>query len=570
MGEQTTGRHLSRQPAAENAPRYGGGARPAGPVRPVQTARSGARTQSAETARRSAAPQGGGRAGGAGEPPRPERPDDRPVKRSPLDTLIRWLVLVMLLASMGALVSVLLKTEMLTGKYLILICALLLVLFAVVAVLVFAFGKNGLPWGGIIAAVLLSALMIVCSFLGAKGVTALQDITSHTYNTSHVVVYVREDDPAQALDEIAGYTFGTMEGVSVEETARAVADLESQLGASIQTVGYNAPTKLVSALFDGSVNAVITDVSYVDGLRELETYGELVKRMREITQMHVQVAVEATPKPLDTEQDDHVYTALITGIDSRNGLVRSSLSDVNILVTLNADTHQVLMVSTPRDYCVPFSNTGVEDKLTHAGWYGEEVCMATIGNIYDVDIDYYFRVNFEGFVNIIDALGGITVHSDYTFDTTYEAGYHFNEGDNQLNGAQALAFARERKAFQDGDEERGKHQMEVIRAVIRKVMSPDMLTRYSSVVDAVAGSFETTVPYDLIASLVRRQLDEGGQWNIVSYSVSGEGTNQVSPMLGVSVYMMIPDESTVQTAKDMIAQVFNGETLVGDSISVGT
>ena len=187
--------------------------------------------------------------------------------------------------------------------------------------------------------------------------------------------------------------------------------------------------------------------------------------------------------------------------------------------------------------------------------------MGTIGNLYDVDIDYYFRINFEGFVNIIDALGGVTINCPYTFDSQNVPGYHFDEGEMHLNGEQALVFVRERFAFKDGDAQRGRNQLEVIRGVINKVISPEFLVRYSSLLTAVEGSFEMTVPYDLIASLVRRQLDEGGDWNIVSYSVGGEGTHEVSPALGETVYMTIPDEATVQTAKDMMAQVFNGEVI---------
>lgn len=167
------------------------------------------------------------------------------------------------------------------------------------------------------------------------------------------------------------------------------------------------------------------------------------------------------------------------------------------------------MISTPRDYYVPLSiSNGVPDKLTHAGIYGINVCMDTLNMLYDTDINYYFRLNFAGFVQIIDALGGITVDSDYDFTTQNSSGYHFTKGPNQVNGDQALAFCRERYAFSAGDRQRGKDQMKVIQGVINKATSPDILKNYLSLLDSLSGCFETNIPYDVITSLVKQQLDE--------------------------------------------------------------
>ncbi len=549
MSDQTTGRHLSK-----------------GPER-TETVRKPA-TERAENVRRTATERT--------ENVRPEREPER--KRPVLDRFIRWFLLALLLAATVALVVMIVRTKMISTKFLVAICVLLAALFALTAVLMLAFGKKHRPWGGIILSVLLTAVMVVGCYFGFQGTQTLQSITSnsHTYTASHVGVYVRQDDPAQSMDQVADYTIGVMESMGREAVDKAVAELDSQLGTTLQTTGFTTPTALVNALFDGSVNAVIADTAYLDGLREMENYAELVGQMREVTKMRVQVAkpTEEPEEEKEEEQDapmtEHVYTILITGIDSRNGLVPSSLSDVNILVMVNTDTRQALLVSTPRDYKVNFPNVGYEDKLTHAGWFGEEECMDAVGELYDVDIDYYFRINFEGFVNIIDALGGVTVNSPMTFDSKNVPGYHFEEGPNEMDGESALAFVRERFVFEDGDAQRGRNQLEMIRGIIHKVMSPELLARYSSLMTAVEGSFEMTIPYDLIASLIRRQLDEGGDWNIVSYSVGGEGTHEVSPTLGAEVYMTIPDMTTVQTAKDMMAQVAGGQRLTGEVETVGT
>lgn len=210
--------------------------------------------------------------------------------------------------------------------------------------------------------------------------------------------------------------------------------------------------------------------------------------------------------------------------------------------------------------CLFPSPAAPETKLTHAGIYGVDVSEDTLSMLYDVDIDYYFRVNFSGFEQLIDALGGITVQSDYRFDV--EPSFHYEEGANYVNGEEALAFARERYAFAEGDRQRGKNQMAVITGVINKMMSPAILKNFSGLLEGLEGSFESDIPYEDLAGLVRMQLAEGGSWNIVTYSVDGTGKKASTYSMNRQLYVMEPDQSTVDHAKELIRQAENGETLV--------
>jgi anionic cell wall polymer biosynthesis LytR-Cps2A-Psr (LCP) family protein len=187
-----------------------------------------------------------------------------------------------------------------------------------------------------------------------------------------------------------------------------------------------------------------------------------------------------------------------------------------------------------------------------------KVSKDTIGMIYDIDIDYYFRVNFEGFEEIIDSLGGVSVYSAYAFNV---GNVQFDEGMNDLNGEEALRFARERYSLPGGDRQRGKNQMAVIQGVINKALSPEILKRYSDVLDAVGGNFETTVPYELIAELVRDQLEEGGSWDVITYSVDGTGDSQIPYSMSMYPYVMWPDEETVETAQLLIDAVENNKVI---------
>ena len=237
-------------------------------------------------------------------------------------------------------------------------------------------------------------------------------------------------------------------------------------------------------------------------------------------------------------------------------------------MTVNMDTHQILMISTPRDYFVPLSISGnVRDKLTHSGAYGVDVTMDTLEMLYGVNIDDYVRINFDGFMDVIDALGGITVYSDYEFDgfdnDVVNMTYHFNQGYNELNGKQALLFARERHAFTDGDRQRGKNQMAVIEGMIDKALSPQILKNYTNIWSEVSDCVVTSMDYDEIADFVKTQLSDGTNWNVVKYSVTGTDSSSTTYSTGsTEVYVMIPDEETVNQAREYLRQIYAGQTVV--------
>lgn len=470
--------------------------------------------------------------------------------------VLRCVVLAALLLAAAAFVAVLYMTKMLAGRYLIVIGALLLAIFAIMAVLLLAFARRRFSWIGILVALVLAVGLSYGSAAGMRGIQTLETITSPTFTMSHVAVYVRSDDTAQSLNDISTYTFGTIGGVDREYVDEVIGQIDAVLPEPLKTLEFPSTVQLVDALMNGSIGGAIMDASYVDSLGEIAGYEDAAARIREITDLRVSVPA-ATPEPALPVENKHVYTVFISGIDSRKGFVRSSLSDVNIIATVNLQTRQVLLITTPRDYFVPFAQMGITDKLTHAGWYGIEVLTQTIADLYGLDIDYYFRVNFDGFRSLVDAIGGITVVSDQAFTVH---GYEYVEGENYLDGEHALAYVRERKAFPEGDQKRGEHQAQVIRAVANKVLlSPELLTRYSDLLEAAEGNFETTVPYDLIASAVRDQLENGGSWDIVSYGVDGTAGTNVSPVINQEVYVLMPDYETVETAKDLMARVRSDE-----------
>ena len=458
-------------------------------------------------------------------------------------------------------------TKMVPTIYMLIIGIVLAVIAAIIWLLVWHTRYTGRFIGGTVLAVIMIAILAFGGFYINKTRSAISNISGETTEVTQMAVYVKSDDAADSVEATAGYTYGILSSLDRENTDGAVAHLNSQFGTEVQTKEYAGLTELADGILNGEVNAMLLNSGYLSVYEDMDGYTDFSTKIKEVGTVEVestiQSAEESTPvEPITTANGGKVYTIYLSGIDTRGEMTAKSRSDVNIIATVNTDTHEILLVSTPRDYFVPLSiSGGAPDKLTHAGIYGIDVCMDTLGMLYDIDINYYFRINFGGFVKVIDALGGITVNSDYDFDSKNILGYHFNKGENYVNGEQALIFARERYAFQEGDRQRGKNQMEVIRGVVKKALSPEILTSYSSILSSLDGCFGTNITYEEIAQILQQQLTNGGDWTIVSYSVNGTGATEKPYSMSQKAYVMVPDYNTVDKAKSLMEKVRNGEVV---------
>lgn len=458
-------------------------------------------------------------------------------------------------------------TKMVPTIYMLIIGIVLAVIAAIIWLLVWHTRYTGRFIGGTVLAVIMIAILAFGGFYINKTRSAISNISGETTEVTQMAVYVKSDDAADSVEATAGYTYGILSSLDRENTDGAVAHLNSEFGTEVQTKEYAGLTELADGILNGEVNAMLLNSGYLSVYEDMDGYTDFSTKIKEVgtvdVESTIQSAEESTPiEPITTANGGKVYTIYLSGIDTRGEMTAKSRSDVNIIATVNTDTHEILLVSTPRDYFVPLSiSGGAPDKLTHAGIYGIDVCMDTLGMLYDIDINYYFRINFGGFVKVIDALGGITVNSDYDFDSKNILGYHFNKGENYVNGEQALIFARERYAFQEGDRQRGKNQMEVIRGVVKKALSPEILTSYSSILSSLDGCFGTNITYEEIAQILQQQLTNGGDWTIVSYSVDGTGATEKPYSMSQKAYVMVPDYNTVDKAKSLMEKVRNGEVV---------
>ncbi len=447
------------------------------------------------------------------------------------------------------------KFNILPTKYLLIITALLILMPIIVVIIQLKTKKKKklkifLNFFSFIMCGVL-AIVSVYFYRTNQFLSAMQ---SSGYKIQNYSVMVLKESSYEKIDDIKGKMLGYIDG---EDSGVKIANDEIKKTVDVTLKGAATLAELTAMLTEKETEAIMVEDSYKTILEEEDK--EFMDKVKIIHTFSIQVPVDEISKDVKMQEPFNIY---ISGIDTYGKIQTVSRSDVNIVVTINPNTHQVLLTNIPRDSYVQLYNTvGVKDKLTHAGIYGVEKSVKTIEKLLDIDINYYFKVNFTSLENIVDAIGGITAYSKYTF-TSYIGTYYFKEGWNNMNGKQALGFARERKSFPEGDIMRGQNQQAVIEAIIRKVQTPSIIGRYNTLLSSLAGKFETNMPTDKITEFIKNQLDNLTSWNVTSITLTGSGSSQVTYSGGSQkLSVLILDEDSIEEAKQKIDLVMQGETL---------
>lgn len=447
--------------------------------------------------------------------------------------------------------------NLLSMTYVAIIGVVLLLIWLIVLLTQFT---SKMHIGGKIVSVIMCFILAMGSYFMLRANSLIGQITGSDYKIDKMVVIVMKNDPAESLNDTVSYKYGIQSSIDREKADKAIKEIEGQLDTTLTTVEYDGMESEIQALYDGKVQAIIMN----EGMRstiedDFETFSDDTKTLENI---EIKTEVEKA-RDIDITKDP--FNVYISGIDVYGDISTNSRSDVNIIATVNPTTKQILLTTTPRDYYVEFPDVtgGAKDKLTHAGIYGVDCSMKTLEEVYGgIEIDYYIRVNFSGVEKIIDAIGGVTVHSDYSFTTHLPPHYTFSKGDNEMNGAEALGFARDRKSVPGGERQRGKDQEYVIEAMVDKLTSPAILTNYSKIMKAVTGCVQTNLTDEQLKSLVKAQTEEGGDWNILSLSADGQNARDYCySYQGKSLYVMRPDYNSVEYIAQIMQKVFDGELL---------
>ncbi len=375
-----------------------------------------------------------------------------------------------------------------------------------------------------------------------------------SYVTRNYMVLVPSNSEYQDIKELEKKNIGYV-NIEAANYKTALGELNKKI--TFTNKDYLDYTTLQEAFKLKEIVAMLATDGYYDSLSE--EYETFDTDYRIIYQFSVKEKVENLTKDVDVTKE--VFNIYVSGMDTIGDVSNISRSDVNIILSINPKTSQILMVNIPRDYYVVFHGQTNKDKLTHAGLYGTGMSIKTIEDILDIDINYYFKVNFNSVEKIVDALGGVDVYSQYTFVSAGQ-GYYFRKGYNHVNGKQALAFARTRKVLAQGDIDRGRNQEALIQAIIKKASSSAILSRYTTILESLNGFFLTNMNTDKITDIIKMQIDRAPKWNITSMTLTGTGTNDYTSVFpDKKVYVMIPNEDTIKAAIEALEDVRNGKKL---------
>ena len=420
------------------------------------------------------------------------------------------------------------------------------------------YSKNGKKSRKIISGVL-GVIIIGVMGLGidymAGTLSLLDKITQISAPKEYFDVIIRTEDTTASVNELEGKQVGTYLTKSYSYSD-AKNTLSEQV--NVEFVYEDTANTALDNLLEQNYDAVLIEKARYEGLTGAD------ENLASSTK--VLYTIEISVKPVDNTTDVNVtkepFNVFISGLDTSGDISVVSRSDVNIIATVNPNTKKILLTSIPRDYYVNLNKFGENDKLTHSGLYGIQETIATVEGFMNVDINYYLKVNYTTVVELVDAIGGIDIDSPNEFVTSGMGplnGYYFAEGANHLDGSMALAYSRERKSFVTGDLQRNENQQIVLKAIMKKMLSSKtIITKYTSILDALKNNMETNMGTKDMSKLAKFQLSDMPEWSIETQAIKGDPGNELCYSLGYYASVVLRSETDEAKAYDKIIQVMEG------------
>lgn len=230
--------------------------------------------------------------------------------------------------------------------------------------------------------------------------------------------------------------------------------------------------------------------------------------------------------------------------DQNSGNIRS---DALVLATLNNEDKSIKLVSIPRDTYTFIPDAGKEDKITHAYAYnGPSSTIESVENLLEIPVDYYVRMDFEAFIDVVDALDGIRVNVPYDLEEQDEfdnaGAITLEEGFQTVDGSEALALARTR--HYDNDIERGKRQQMILQAIMDKALSAGSFTKYADVIDAVGDNMKTNLSFKDMQAFFEYAKD--GKPDVETITLDGYDD------MSTGIYYWQLDEESLTEVQDIL------------------
>lgn len=460
----------------------------------------------------------------------------------------------------------LIKINVLPTKLLFLITIVFVLLDAIFALLLCYYTRAVVSK---IICVVITLVLILGSCLGGYYIsktgsllTNITNVTKHAKNTVSVVV--KQSSDIKNKSQLNGLSVGTLRTIGIQGSSKALKEL-SKDGIVMNQSEYDSLSAMLEAFYNGEVDSIIINESSRSQILDMESYADFDNNTRVVYQTSYKV--ENTDKAnAVSDITSKPFNILISGSDTRGGFDENGRSDVIMVATVNPKTSTILLTSVPRDFYVTTAcdaadgcMQGALDKITHTGIHGTNTTKRTVEQLLGVEINYTFKVGFDTVTDLVDALGGVDVYVEPGYAVSTST-FSVHEGVNHLNGHDALEYARERYAYTEGDRQRTKNQQQVLMGIVNEATKPSVITKYASIMDAMANTFSTTMSNEEISDLIKHQINNNPKWKMEQYMVDGTGDTLMCAELGDAASVMVPDQSTVKIAKDKINAILAGKS----------
>lgn len=486
-------------------------------------------------------------------------------EQSKLSKVLSILLSVVLVISSFYLLYQVIRLNVLPTKFLFPLTIGVVVLDAIFILLLIYFSKNGVSK---IICIVLTLFICVASCFGGYYISKTQNVLSsitnvakHAKNT--VSVIVKESSSIKNKFQLNGVSVGSLR-LNEQGSKKALKELSGE-GIVLNQTEYDSMTALLEAFYNGEVDSIIINESSRSQILDMEAYSNFDSNTRVVYQTSYKVKNNDSATSV-SDITSKPFNVLISGSDTRGGFDENGRSDVIMIATVNPKTHTILLTSVPRDFYVTTAcdagdgcMQGALDKITHTGIHGTNTTKRTVEQLLGIEINYTFKVGFDTVTELVDVLGGVDVYVEPGYATTTSE-FSVHEGVNHLNAQQALAFARERYSYTEGDRQRTKNQQQVLMGIVKEATKPSVITNYAAIMDTMANTFSTTMSNAEITDLIKYQLNNNPTWKMEQYMVDGTGDTLMCAELGDAASVMVPDQSTVKMAKDKINAVLAGKS----------
>ena len=440
------------------------------------------------------------------------------------------------------------KLNVLPIKYYLLIFGIIVVL-EIISILFILLKKKILNIIGYI----LSIILIIVNICGIYYVRVTDDFLDKSFNNDNreyttTFYIVSKKDSNNTLDNIVGNDIGYYKDTPNIE--QAITELGYKY--KVNTVSYDN----VSEMFNG--------ISYI--LIEKNLYDYTFEIDKSLNKLDYDIIYEYTltfQETIDsnTEENDDNYIPETNNINIYIGGTdfTNQLYDFNMIVSINKDTHKVLLTSIPRDYHIPvYGKGGRSDNMGYHGAWGITTSIKSLEQLLNIKIDYYVKVRTSSLVGVVDTLGGIQFCSDKSFYTTHATildSYDDSKGNKlyvkkgcyNYNGTEILTISRERLAYSGGDRQRQKNCQSILISIFNKATSPSVIKNYQSLLDSISDLYTTSIPRDMITSYIRDILDNNTKWTFNTQSLDGYDSRGYVHLTNYLDYVMMPYQSSINS-----------------------